>query len=99
MEELIEKYEKQIEWLNERLETAIYIGDRQKARIDTEIVTLGRVINDLRAMTEANTGDSGLHLQRVSKALPCGDEIWLKATETSRFNFERWWDELLGNNC
>ena len=35
---------------------------------------------------------------QVSKPLPTGDDIWIKATETDRFNFEDWWDELVGNN-
>lgn len=50
MEELIEKYEKQIEWLNERLDTAIYMGANQKIRIDTEIAILYRIIDDIKAV-------------------------------------------------
>ena len=50
MEELIKKYKKQIDWLNERLDTAIYIGDHQKIRISTEIMILYKVIDDLKAL-------------------------------------------------
>jgi len=33
-----------------------------------------------------------LAIDSVSGNLPCGDEIWLKANETSRCNFEEWFD-------
>lgn len=33
-----------------------------------------------------------LGITDVSGGLPCGDEIWIKANETSRDSFEHWFD-------
>ena len=49
MEELIIKYEKEIDFLNERLETAIFIGDNQKIRIDAEKSIYLQVVKDLKS--------------------------------------------------
>lgn len=43
--------------------------------------------------------DEQLRLHNVSNSLPCGDEVWIKANETNRFNFEDWFDKLFGNDC
>ena len=52
MRELIFKYEKEIDWLNERLNTAIYMGDNQKIRIETELALLSGVISDLKELNK-----------------------------------------------
>ena len=50
MNELIKKYEKELKFLNERLETAIYIGSNQKIRIKSKIEVYEKVLSDLRAL-------------------------------------------------
>ena len=47
VEELIKKYQKQLDFLNERLETALYIVSNQQIIIDTEKILLKQIINDL----------------------------------------------------
>lgn len=49
MEELIKKYEEELDFLNERLETALFIGKNQKIRIDSEIKVYTKVLHDLRS--------------------------------------------------
>ena len=49
MEELIKKYEDELDFLNERLETASFIGENQKIRIDSEIEVYTKILHDLRS--------------------------------------------------
>ena len=52
MVDLIAKYEKEIKFLNKRLNTAIFIGDTQKIRIDTEKEVYLNVVKDLKKSLE-----------------------------------------------
>lgn len=49
MEELIKKYEEELNFLNERLDTAMYIGENQKIRINSEIEVYTKIVHDLRS--------------------------------------------------
>lgn len=36
-------------------------------------------------------------LKESLKIIPNGDDIWVRASENSRFNFEEWYDDLISN--
>ncbi len=62
MEVIILKYEKDLTHLRERRDTAIFIGDHQKIRIDTEIEVLERVIADIKNKTENSCRNEILYI-------------------------------------
>jgi len=45
----------------------------------------------------AEWAEKNRSVSAVIKSLPTGDEIWIKANETSKDNFEDWFDNLTGN--
>lgn len=49
MEELIKKYEEELDFLNERLGTALFIGENQKIRINSEIEVYTKILHYLRS--------------------------------------------------
>lgn len=47
LKELIEKYQKELDFLNERLGTVLHMGKHQEIRIKAEMHLLNQVIEDL----------------------------------------------------
>lgn len=45
-------------------------------------------------LTECRKQLSIANVVGQSEQLPCGDEIWCKASEMSRYNFADWYDDL-----
>lgn len=69
MEEIINKYQSQLDFLNERLNTAIFIGEHQRIRIETEKRTLEHILADLRTFTDLKSKIKSEHILQNYK--PC----------------------------
>jgi hypothetical protein len=52
MEELIKKHQKEIDFLNMRLDTAIFIGANNKIRIEEGLRIHNEILNDLKALAK-----------------------------------------------
>ena len=48
MEELIKKYQKEIDFYNTRLDTAKYMGKNNRIRIEEAMYVYTKVLNDLK---------------------------------------------------
>lgn len=61
MKDLIDKYKKELDFLNERLNTALFIGNNQKILINAEINVYEKVISDLEKITpETSFSDTNI---------------------------------------
>lgn len=49
MKKLIKKYQKEIDFLNMRLDTAIFIGKRNRIRIEESLQIYTEILNDQKA--------------------------------------------------
>jgi hypothetical protein len=54
MEELIKKHQKEINFLNWRLENAQFMGRNVKIRIEERLIVHTEILNDLKALANLN---------------------------------------------
>lgn len=109
IKELVKKYEVELSFLNERLETATYIGDNQRLRIDSRIEVYEKVLQDLRGLVNkhpkksmvqkfADAGErSVLESNTRGELLPkrLSNKAYHMAKSLKYEDFVEWWDSQL----